>query len=74
MGGAVKGGDFYGTFPTLAVNGPDDATGQGRWVPTTSLDQYAATLASWFGVAATDLPSIFPNLANFTTPTLGILG
>jgi len=74
MGGAVKGGDFYGTFPTLAVNGPDDATGQGRWVPTTSLDQYAATLASWFGVAAADLPSIFPNLANFTTPTLGIMG
>jgi uncharacterized protein (DUF1501 family) len=74
MGGAVKGGDFYGTFPTLAVNGPDDATGQGRWVPTTSIDQYAATLASWFGVAATDLPTIFPNLANFTTPTLGIMG
>ena len=74
MDGAVKGGDFYGTFPTLAVNGPDDATGQGRWVPTTSLDQYAATLASWFGVAAADLPSIFPNLANFTTPTLGIMG
>jgi uncharacterized protein (DUF1501 family) len=74
MGGAVKGGDFYGTFPTLAVNGPDDATGQGRWVPTTSLDQYAATLASWFGVAAADLPSIFPNLANFTTPTLGLMG
>lgn len=74
MGGAVKGGDFYGKFPTLAVNGPDDATGQGRWVPTTSVDQYAATLAAWFGVAATDLPSIFPNLANFTTPTLGIMG
>jgi len=74
MGGAVKGGDFYGTFPTLAVNGPDDATGQGRWVPTTSLDQYAAALAAWFGVAPADLPSIFPNLANFTAPALGIMG
>jgi uncharacterized protein (DUF1501 family) len=74
MGGAVKGGDFYGTFPTLAVNGPDDGTGQGRWVPTTSVDQYAATLAAWFGVTATDLPSIFPNLANFPTQTLGIMG
>jgi uncharacterized protein (DUF1501 family) len=74
MGGAVKGGDFYGTFPTLAVNGPDDGTGQGRWVPTTAVDQYAATLASWFGVAAADLPSIFPNLANFPTQTLGIMG
>jgi uncharacterized protein (DUF1501 family) len=74
MGGAVKGGDFYGKFPALAVNGPDDATGQGRWVPSTSLDQYAATLASWFGVAATDLPSILPNLGNFASPTLGIMG
>jgi len=70
----VKGGDFYGTFPTLVVNGPDDGTGQGRWVPTTSVDQYAATLATWFGVAPADLPSIFPNLANFPTPTLGIMG
>jgi uncharacterized protein (DUF1501 family) len=74
MGGAVKGGDFYGMFPTLAVNGPDDGAGQGRWVPTTSVDQYAATLASWFGVAPADLPSIFPNLANFPTQTLGIMG
>lgn len=73
-GGAVKGGDFYGTFPTLAANGPDDATAEGRWVPTTSLDQYAATLAQWFGVGATDLPSIFLNLANFTVPTLGFMG
>lgn len=74
MGGAVKGGDFYGKFPTLAVNGPDDGTGQGRWVPTTSVDQYAASLAQWFGVAPTDLPSIFPNLANFTTQTVGFMG
>jgi uncharacterized protein (DUF1501 family) len=74
MGGAVKGGDFYGTFPTLVAKGPDDATGEGRWVPTTSLDQYAATLAQWFGVAATDLPTIFPNLANFSAPTLSFMG
>jgi uncharacterized protein (DUF1501 family) len=74
MGGAVHGGDFYGTFPTLALNGPDDATDEGRWIPTTSLDQYAATLASWFGVAAADLPTIFPNLGNFTKPVLSFLG
>jgi uncharacterized protein (DUF1501 family) len=74
LGGAVKGGDFYGTFPTLALGGPDDATNQGRWIPTTSLDQYAATLANWFGVPPADLPTIFPNLANFTTPVLNFVG
>jgi uncharacterized protein (DUF1501 family) len=74
LGGAVKGGDFYGTFPTLAPGGPDDSGNEGRWIPTTSLDQYAATVASWFGVPAVDLPTIFPNLANFTTPTLTFLG
>lgn len=73
MGSAVKGQDFYGTFPTLALNGPDDATGQGRWIPTTSLDQYGATLAKWFGVQPQDLPSIFPNLANFQTQTLSFI-
>ena len=74
MGGAVHGGNFYGTFPTLALGGPDDATTEGRWIPTTSLDQYAATLANWFGVPTADLPTIFPNLANFTTPVLNFIG
>jgi uncharacterized protein (DUF1501 family) len=74
MGGGVHGGDFFGTFPTLALGGPDDATSEGRWIPTTSLDQYAATLANWFGVPTADLPTIFPNLANFTTPTLNFVG
>ena len=74
MGGAVKGNALYGQFPTLTPGGPDDTGGNGRWIPSTSVDQYAATLASWFGVANTDLPSIFPNLVNFQTSNLGFLG
>jgi len=73
MGGAVNGGDFFGTWPTLALGGPSDATLQGRWIPTTSLDQYGATLALWFGVPSSSLPAVFPNLANFAVPTLGFL-
>ncbi len=74
LGGAVKGNAVYGTFPTLALGGPDDADRNGRFIPTTALDQYAATLATWFGVGATNLPAIFPNLANFSTGNLGFLG
>jgi uncharacterized protein (DUF1501 family) len=73
MGGAVQGNALYGTFPTLALGGPDDVGNNGRWVPTTSVDQYAATLASWFGVSNTDLPAIFPNLVNFQTANLGFM-
>jgi len=77
MGGAVAGGDFYGTFPTLALNGPNDAdsgTGaRGRWIPTVAVDQYAATLALWFGVSPTDLPTVFPNIGRFAMPNLSFL-
>jgi uncharacterized protein (DUF1501 family) len=73
MGGAVKGGDFYGAYPTLALNGPDDASNEGRWVPTTSVDQYGATLARWFGVGASSFPAVFPNIGSFATPNLGFL-
>ena len=74
LGGAVKGDTVYGTFPTLALNGPDDAGNNGRWIPTTALDQFAATLATWFGVPDTGLPTIFPNLTNFPTSNLGFMG
>jgi uncharacterized protein (DUF1501 family) len=74
MGGAVAGGDVYGQFPQLALGGPSDAGSNGRWIPTISVDQYGGTLAQWFGVASADLPSIFPNIASFPTPTLAFLG
>jgi uncharacterized protein (DUF1501 family) len=74
LGGAVKGNTLYGNFPTLALGGPDDAGNNGRWIPTTALDQYAATMASWFGVSNANLPTIFPNLANFPTSNLGFMG
>lgn len=73
FGGAVRGGT-YGRFPDLTKRGPDDAGSRGNWIPTTSLDQYAATLAGWFGVPDSDLRIIFPNLANFTPQRLGFLG
>jgi uncharacterized protein (DUF1501 family) len=70
----VKGNALYGTFPTLALGGPDDADQNGRWIPTTALDQYAATPASWFGVSDANLPTIFPNLNNFPSSKLGFMG
>ncbi|HEV8502198.1 MAG TPA: DUF1501 domain-containing protein [Casimicrobiaceae bacterium] len=73
LGGAVKGGRVYGTFPTLAVKGPSDVSSNGAWLPTTSVDQVGATLASWFGVSSADLGYVFPNLANFTTKNLGFV-
>ena len=73
MGGAVNGGQAYGTYPQLILNGPDDVTNAGRWLPTTSVDQYAATLATWFGLTTSQLATVFPNLKNFTTPTLGFM-
>ena len=70
LGGAVRGSRSYGIYPTLALGGPDDVgvdswEQQGRWIPTTSVDQYAATLLAWFGADAGALDAILPNLRNF---------
>ena len=73
VGDAVKGGRTYGTFPSLALGGPDDAGTNGRWIPTTSTTQYAATLATWFGVPAADLPTVFPLSPKFAQTNLGFL-
>jgi len=74
IGGAVRGHTTYGTFPELTLAGPDDFSDEGRWVPTTAVDQYAATLATWFGVAAGDLPAVLPYIARYPTANLGFLG
>jgi len=74
LGGAVHGQKTYGTFPSLQLGGPDDFTSQGRWVPTTAVDQYAATLASWFGVSAAELPTVLPYIGRYPTANLGFLG
>lgn len=73
VGGAVQGKKLYGTYPTLAVNGPDDTT-QGRWIPTTAVDEYSATLAKWFGVTESNLDTVFPNLTRFAHRDLGFMG
>jgi len=66
MGGAVKGGNLYGTFPSLTLAGTDDSGSRGTWVPSASGDQYNAALAKWFGLTAqADLDYVFPNLDNF---------
>jgi len=73
IGGAVKGGQVYGTYPTLALGGPDDSDSNGRWVPTTASSQYAATLAQWFGVSVGELPAVLPSIGNFSTNNLGFV-
>jgi uncharacterized protein (DUF1501 family) len=74
IGTGVKGGKFYGNFPLLAPGGNDDANTRGVLIPTTAVDQYGSTLAQWFGVPASSLPTVFPNIANFGTSPLGFLG
>jgi len=70
MGGAVTGGDIYGRFPSL-YSGNDLDTGRGRLIPTTSVDEYFAELAMWFGVSSADLPLVLPNLSRFYTAGSG---
>lgn len=78
LGGAVRGNATYGTYPTLVLQGDDDVGDNpwdryGRWIPSTSVDQYAATLLSWFGASPAKVAEILPNLDNFSTKNLGFL-
>ncbi len=72
MGGAVNGKNFYGQAPAIAVGGTGDV-GQGRLLPTTSVDQFAATMARWFGVADSDLGLVVPNIGNYTQRNMGFV-
>jgi uncharacterized protein (DUF1501 family) len=74
LGGGVKGGTFYGVFPSLVLGSENDANLRGTLIPTTAISQYGATLAQWFGVSPANLPSVFPNIANFSSSNLGFLG
>ena len=73
MGGPVQGGAIHGTFPTLELGGPDDVDSTGRLLPTTSLTQILAELATWFGVPASSIASFLPNLINFQSPSIGFI-
>ncbi len=74
IGSDVKGGRFYGSFPSLVLGGAQDANTRGTLIPTTSVAQYGATLAQWFGVGASSMATVFPNIGNFASANLGFLG
>lgn len=68
MGGAVQGSRVYGTFPDLTIGGSNDVYGRGQYIPTTSVDQFSAVAAKWFGVSSSELTTVFPNLGRFNDP------
>ncbi len=78
IGGAVAGGKTYGRYPDLVLGGADDVGAeswerQGRWIPALSVEQYAATLARWFGLSAAQIAAALPGLANFPLGDLGFM-
>jgi uncharacterized protein (DUF1501 family) len=73
MGGAVNGGETFGSMPTFALSGPNDTASNGGWIPTLAVDQHAATLAKWFGVDPSEMANIFPNLSRFSSSDLGFM-
>jgi uncharacterized protein (DUF1501 family) len=77
MGDSVIGGNLYGTFPDLVLGGNQDVDSgsgaRGRWIPTASVDEYASTLALWYGLPVSDLSIVFPNIGSFSTSNLGFM-
>jgi uncharacterized protein (DUF1501 family) len=72
VGQSVRGQRIFGRYPRLDLNGPDDVGG-GRLIPAVSADQYAATLARWFGIGDADLTRVAPSIGNFAERDLGFL-
>jgi uncharacterized protein (DUF1501 family) len=73
VGGAVNGQNMYGQYPVVGVDQANDL-GAGRLIPTTAVEQYAGTLASWFGLSDSQIRTVFPNFGNFgTDPYLGFM-
>lgn len=72
LGGGVRGGDLYGTMPSFQMGGVDEVGG-GRILPTTSVDQYSATLARWYGLTEPQIAEVFPNVGNFASSDLGLM-
>ncbi|BCX46221.1 DUF1501domain-containing protein [Haloferula helveola] len=73
-GGPVDGGKVFGTFPSLALDGPDDVGLGGRLLPSTSIDKFFEEIAAWFGVSSTDMPLILPNIGSFSgEPPVGFI-
>ena len=72
-GGAVKGGQIYGTMPDLTLSGPNDTGSRGSWIPSISTDEYSATLAKWFGISPANMAMVLPNIGRFSRPDLGFM-
>jgi len=73
MGGAVKGGDIYGTMPSLEIGGPDDIRDDGRIIPTTSVEQYAKPILDWFGMTESQIATVTPNLSAFDASAMDFM-
>jgi uncharacterized protein (DUF1501 family) len=74
VGGAVRGGNLYGKFPDLTLGGADDVGNQGVWIPSTGVEQVAATMARWFGLSEAEITSTFPTLSRFASNNIGFMG
>ncbi|HEY1120279.1 MAG TPA: DUF1501 domain-containing protein [Haloferula sp.] len=78
IGGSVKGGEIYGSYPSLTLGSSLDL-GHGCLIPTTGCDEYFGELALWLGVPMESLPQVLPNLTSYLPPgaafaPLGYLG